>query len=74
MRDITHAKPRRESDPFVEGMNAKVCTSALHQNVVTIRLPCMLKRGTYHSSAISRAPVLGMCDDVLQEAVLSATS
>ena len=53
--DVSDPKPWPETQPFVEGMHAEICSTALHQHVVAVSCPCMSQCGQHHSRAMTAA-------------------
>src|SRR5215467_7030521 len=70
--DVCNAKPRPEPHCLVEPMDSRVCSTALHQYVVTIDRPCMRQGGLHDGLAVTPPPELRVADNILQEAVPSA--
>jgi hypothetical protein len=73
-RDVCDPKARPETQPFVEGVHAGICSTALHQDMVAVSPPCMFQGSPNHSLAVTSAAQLRMSDDVLQEAVASSAA
>ena len=70
--DVCNATPRPEPHCRVEPMDARVCSTALHQYVVTIDRPCMRQGGLHDSLAVTPPPELRVADNILKKAVPSA--
>ena len=53
--DVSVPKPGPETQPFVEGVHAGICSTALHQHVVAVSRPRMCQCGLNHSLAVPPA-------------------
>jgi hypothetical protein len=53
--DVSDPKPGPETQPFVEGVHAGICSTALHQHVVAVSRPCMFQCSQYHGLAMTSA-------------------
>jgi len=67
--DVSDPKARAETQPFVEGVHAGICSTALHQHVVAVGRPCMFQCGPYDGLAVTLPSQLRVSNDVLQEPV-----
>ena len=68
-RDVSDPKPGLETQPFIEGVAAGICSAALHQDVVAVSSPRMSECSQHHRLAMTLASQLRVGDNILQEPV-----